>query len=198
MALNDNLFWRRLHSFAGAAPLGGFLVFHLYENSYAILSPSTYDEHVRALRSLPYLHVMEVSLIFTPLAFHSLYGLYVWYTGKNNFPLQPYARNGLYLMQRLTGLVALVFICYHIYDQRLQPMPSFSSVATSVSDKAVLLLYAVGIAACALHLFNGLWNALVKWGVTIGARSQQAALAGCSLLGVGLVVVGLRALKAFM
>ena len=62
----------------------------------------------------------------------------------------------------------------------------------------MLLLYVVGISAAAWHMFNGLWNFFIKWGFTIGDKSQKASLVVFSLLSVGLVFVGLRALIAFM
>jgi succinate dehydrogenase / fumarate reductase cytochrome b subunit len=198
MRLSDNLFFRRLHSLTGAVPLGAFLVFHLYANSFALSGPAAYDEHVRFLRSLPYLHVLEWGLIFLPLLYHSLYGLFIWYTGANNFPQYNYARNGLYLMQRLTGIVALVFVVYHIADQRLLAAPSFFTVKSSISNPAVFILYFVGTASVAWHMMNGLWNFTVKWGIAAGERAQRTLLAVFSVLGAGLVFVGLRALTGFI
>lgn len=198
MRLTDNLFLRRLHSLTGALPLGAFLVFHLYANSYGLAGIDTYNEHVRALRSLPYLHAMEWAFIFLPLIYHAGYGLYIWYTGENNFPQYGYARNGLYSLQRITGLVALVFVAYHVYDQRLIPDPSYQTVNRSISNPAVFVLYFVGTAAVAWHFFNGLWNVAVKWGVCVGKTSQRVVLYAFSALGLGLVYAGVRALTGFM
>jgi len=198
MPVSDNLFWRRLHSFTGALPLGVFLVFHLYENTYSLAGYEVYDGHVRALRQLPYLHIIEATLIFAPLLYHSMYGLYVWYTGKNNYLRYPYARNGVYTLQRVTGLITFVFVYYHIYDQRLLPYPSFYTVSASLMDAPTLVIYFVGVSAAAVHLFIGLWNVSIKWGIAIGARAQRVILAACVLAGLGLVAVGLRALTGFM
>lgn len=198
MRLTDNLFLRRLHSFTGALPLGAFLVFHLYANSYGLSGAGRYNEHVDALRSLPYLHVMEWAFIFLPLVYHAGYGLCVWYTGENNFPQYGYARNALYFLQRITGLIALVFVIYHIYDQRLLPHPSYQSVNSSISNPAVFVLYFVGTAAAAWHFFNGLWNVTVKWGVCAGGKSQRVVLYAFSALGLMLVYAGIRALTGFI
>jgi len=198
MRIHDNLFWRRLHSFTGALPLGGFLLFHLYANSYGLSGAATYDEHVAGLRELPYLHVMEWAFIFTPLIYHAGYGLYVWYTSDNNFPQYGYARNGLYFMQRVTGFIALLFVLYHIYDQRLLPAPSYLTVYHSLSNPAVFVVYFLGTACVAWHMMNGLWNVTVKWGVATGMRSQRMLLYVFSALGAGLVFVGLRALTGFL
>ena len=198
MRISDNLFWRRLHSFTGIAPLGGFLLFHLYTNSFSLNGAAAYDVQVRPLRQLPYILAIEVAVIFTPLLYHSLYGLYVWFTSKANVQRYCYARNWLYTMQRVTGLIAFAFIAYHIYDQRLKPAPSFANVANSIANPWVLALYIIGIAAVSWHMFNGVWNALIKWGVTIGERAQKASLYAFSAMGVGLVYMGLRALTAFL
>ena len=198
MALSDNLFWRRLHSFTGAVPLAAYLLFHLYENSYSLLGAAAYDTHVRPLRDLPYMLEVEFAVIYIPLTYHALYGLYVVYTGKHNAVQFSYARNWLYTAQRLTGVIALIFIAFHLYDQRLRPDVAFANVSGSIARPPVLLLYVVGISAAAWHMFNGLWNFFIKWGFTIGDKSQKASLVVFSLLSVGLVFVGLRALIAFM
>jgi succinate dehydrogenase / fumarate reductase cytochrome b subunit len=198
MRISDNLFWRRLHSFTGIAPLGGYLLFHLYTNSYSLNGAASYDEHIRPLRQLPYILAIEVAVIFIPLLYHSVYGLYVWFTSRSNVSQYNYARNWLYTMQRVTGLIAFAFIAYHIYDQRFGAEPSFAHVADSVSNPWVLALYIVGIMATAWHLFNGAWNALIKWGVTIGPKAQKASLYVFSAMGVGLVYMGLRALSGFI
>ncbi|HEY3346050.1 MAG TPA: succinate dehydrogenase, partial [Nitrospirota bacterium] len=128
MALTDNLFWRRLHSFTGALPLGAYLVFHLYMNSYSVFGPDVYNGQVAPLRRLPYLLFIEIFFIFIPLAYHSLYGIYIWYTGRWNALQYGYARNWLFTLQRVTGLVTLVFVVFHVYDQRFRPEALFENV----------------------------------------------------------------------
>ena len=198
MRLSDNLFLRRLHSLAGAVPLGGYLLFHLYANSFALSGPAVYDEHVRPLRELPYLIVIAGGVIFLPLMYHAGYGLYIWYTGQSNILRYGYLRNRLYTKQRVTGLIVLVFVCYHVYDQVFRPDVSFANVAGSLKNPAVLALYVLGVSSAAWHFFMGLWNVFIKWGVTLGEKSQRVTLIVCSTLGIGLVVVGLRAVFAFV
>lgn len=198
MAFSDNLFWRRLHSFTGALPLGVFLAFHIYENSFALGGAEAYDARIHSLRSLPYLLPIEIVLIYLPLAYHAGYGLYVWYTGRNNFPGYRYARNGLYTFQRLTGVLTLVFVIYHVFDQRLLPVPSFFTVKASVLRPEIFALYAVGVAAAALHLGNGLWNFFIKWGVTVGQNAQSVSLKVFGAAGLLFALMGLRALTGFM
>jgi len=198
MAFSDNLFWRRLHSFTGAAPLGAYLLFHIYENSYSLLGPAGYNEHIRPLRQIPYLLQIEIIFIFTPLLYHSVYGVYIWATGKAIALQYGYARNWLYTAQRITGLLTFIFVYFHLYDQRLRPEASFENVAGSIAHPFVLWLYIIGVSAAAWHLFNGFWNVLIKWGVTVGKNAQRVALIIFSILGIGFVAEGLRALAGFI
>lgn len=198
MRLSDNLFWRRLHSFTGAVPLGIFLLFHLYTNSYSLAGPEVYDRTVQPLREIPYLLPIEIVVIFLPLLYHSFYGLYIWYTGQSNVFQYAFARNWLYTFQRITGGIAFAFVYYHIFDQRLRAEVAFSNVTESLANPAVLTLYVIGVAATAWHMFNGVWSVWIKWGVTIGKRAQAVSLAVFSILGVGLIFMGLRALVAFI
>ncbi len=198
MAISDNLFWRRLHSFTGILPLGGFLLFHLYENSYSYGGPAFYNEHVRPLRQIPYLLLIEAIVIYIPLAYHAFYGVYIWSTNKNNILQYRYCRNWLYTLQRWTGIITLLFVVFHVIDQRLRPSPSFENVAGSLHNPMFLLFYIIGVSAAAFHLGNGFWNALIKWGFTSGQRSQKITAIAFTAFWVVLGAVGIRALVNFL
>jgi len=197
MKLPDNFLLRRLHSLTGALFLGVFLIFHIYTNSYALNGPVAYNEQIIHLRAMPYLHIIEWA-IFLPLLFHSLYGLYIWYGSANNYPQYNYARNLVYFMQRVTGLVAFVFVYFHIYDQRLLPNPSFHSVNQSIGSPFIFVLYFVGVAAAAYHMMMGMWSFSVKWGIATGERSQRALIILAGIMAAGFVLMGLRTLAGFM
>jgi succinate dehydrogenase / fumarate reductase cytochrome b subunit len=198
MAISDNLFWRRLHSFTGVFPLGGFLLFHLYQNSYSYGGPKFYDAHVRPLREIPYLLLIEAIFIYVPLAYHAFYGVYIWSTNKNNILQYRYHRNWLYTLQRWTGVITMLFVFFHLLDQRLRPSPSFENVAGSLHHPMFLLYYIIGVSAATFHLGNGLWNALIKWGFTSGQRSQKITMTAFTAFWIVLGAVGIRVLVNFL
>jgi len=197
MNLPDNLLLRRLHSLTGFLFLGVFLVFHIYTNSYGLNGPVEYNEQIKHLRAMPYLHIIEWA-IFLPLIYHSMYGLYIWYTSENNFPQYNYARNLVYTAQRFTGIVVLIFVAYHIFDQRLLPHPSYHTVKQSLGNPVLFFLYFIGVGAAAYHLMMGLWSVGVKWGVTTGDRAQRVMIVIIGLLAAGFVLLSLRTLAGFM
>jgi succinate dehydrogenase / fumarate reductase cytochrome b subunit len=115
---NDRSFlWRRLHSLSGVLPLGAFLCYHLFENLSALRGPAAYDEmvnHVNVLLPRPFFYGLELVTILIPLAYHALYGVWVAVTGRPNVGRYAYAQNWGYLAQRITGLIALLFLLVHV------------------------------------------------------------------------------------
>ena len=115
---DDTLFlWRRLHSLSGVLPLGAFLCYHVFENLSALRGPAAYDEmvnHVNALLPRPFFYALELVTIVLPLAYHALYGLWIAATGRPNNGRYAYAGNWGYLAQRLTGVIALLFLLVHV------------------------------------------------------------------------------------
>ncbi len=119
-----------------------------------------------------------------------------------------YGRNWLYVLQRWSGVVAVVYIVYHVWDTTIlkysleltaQQNPkelgfqsiSYRAMAWRFADPAYLGFYVVGITAACLHLGNGILNFCIRWGITVGKEAQKiAAIAGWGL-GIGLTVLGL-------
>ena len=117
-ARGDHSFlWRRLHSLSGVLPLGAFLCYHVFENLSALRGPAAYDEmvnHVNVLLPRPFFYGLELVTIVIPLAYHALYGVWVAVTGRPNVGRYAYAQNWGYLAQRITGVIALLFLLVHV------------------------------------------------------------------------------------
>src|ERR1700728_5487751 len=109
---------RKLHSRLGIIPIGAFLLEHLLSNFEALKGPAAYGAQVKFLNALPLVRVLEWVFIFLPILYHGLYGVYIWLRGKSNVVYYPWAGNWMYLMQRYTGLVAFLYIGYHVATQR--------------------------------------------------------------------------------
>lgn len=201
---------RRLHSLSGVIPTGLFLLFHLFENARAMYGAEAYNEVVLSINSLPFLIVIEIFFIILPLYFHALYGIYIAADAKHNVTTYSYGRNWAFLFQRITGLITLVFVTYHIWHFRVQKalgrydegtampgLPDFNVVATAFSNDLIALFYGIGIVAAAYHLANGLYTFLITWGITIGPKSQRISSMATNALFVLISAMGLSALFAF-
>lgn len=199
----QSFFIRRLHSLTGVLPIGAFLAEHFFTNSFAMFGPEVYNSKIEFFMGLPYILVIEVCLIWIPILFHGLYGLYVVYTGQVNSCRYNFFRNGMYLLQRLTGVVAFCFIVYHVYATRISGLltgqhASFELVQQSLQNPLILAFYILGIVSASYHLGNGLFGFLITWGIAIGEKTQRAVSILCALVSVGLAGFGLAALSFFI
>lgn len=186
-------FWRKLHSFTGIFPIGAFLAEHFWSNSYALVSVEKYNEVSRGLQTIPWRVPLEALLIWLPILFHGGYGVYLWWKGKSNVLDYPWMANWMYTLQRWTGLIAFVFIGWHVYTERFltQGKSTYADVERALSDPLYFWLYVVGIVATSFHLGNGIWNFLCKWGIATSARAQRGAAWFGALVGVTFTAVGL-------
>ncbi len=194
---------RRIHSLTGVLPIGAFLLEHFFTNSFALFGPEVYNSKVEFFMGLPYIILIEISLIWIPILFHALYGLYIISTGQANVLRFGYARNWMYLLQRITGVTAFCFIIYHVYATRISGLltgqhASFELVQRSLENPLVLAFYVLGIVSASYHLGNGLFAFLITWGIAIGEKTQRALSMGCLAISAGMAVFGLAALSYFL
>jgi succinate dehydrogenase/fumarate reductase cytochrome b subunit len=114
----DNHVLHRLHSLSGIVPIGIFLVQHLTLNSFALASPAHFNAVIDFFNEkMPWhlLFVLEWGFIFIPLLFHALYGLVITAHGQVNVGRYGYWRNWMYLWQRITGVILVVYIAAHVW-----------------------------------------------------------------------------------
>lgn len=193
---------RRLHSLSGIVPVGGFLLFHFYENGSIFYGPKAYDSMAVEARGIRYLELIEIALIFIPFLYHALYGLFIASYARNNTMSYNYGRNNLFMWQRFTGIVLVLFILYHIWSFRFTVFRSehsdSNSVAYIVSQFPVFVFYIAGVMSAAFHLGNGIWTFLITWGITIGKRAQQISQYVTTTLSVLVSLAGIAIAIAFV
>lgn len=182
-------FWlRKIHSLTGLLPIGGYVFIHILAENSAIRfkGPAGWNAVAAFLGGLPALQVIEVILLASIL-FHGVYGLFIVRDARINNVRYPWFRNWMFFVQRLTGVIAFVFIGYHFWTTRAQYyMGAFGYRApievnahwmhdNIFGSPATLSFYIVGVVASIFHLTNGMWNMLVSWGITVGPTSQRVS-----------------------
>jgi succinate dehydrogenase / fumarate reductase, cytochrome b subunit len=201
MAGNREFVNRRLHSLLGVIPVSLFLVQHLVVNSFATRGESAFNEAAKFMEHLPFRYFLEIFVIFLPLLFHAIYGLYIAFTAKNNVSNYGYFRNWMFFLQRISGIVTLIFVTWHVWETRVQAAfgaeVNYEMMANIVDNPAMLAFYIVGILSTVFHFANGLWSFCVSWGITVSPRSQQVFTYVTMLIFVALSIVGIRAILAF-
>ncbi len=200
---------RRLHSLSGLIPVGAYMCVHLFVNASLLNSPASYQDAVYQIHSLgKLLPVVEWGFIFLPILFHAIFGVVIMFGGLPNTAHYRYAANYRYMLQRATGVIAFLFIFYHVFHMhgwfhsewwlenvarplggaRFSPYNAGSSLAGSFGG-LIPVIYAIGVAACVYHLANGIWTMGITWGVWTTPAGQRRATIVCGVFGVLLLAV---------
>jgi succinate dehydrogenase / fumarate reductase, cytochrome b subunit len=202
MAGNREFVYRRLHSLLGVIPIGIFLIQHLVVNHYATVGVGSFNKAANFMGNLPFRYVLETVVIYLPLLYHAIYGLYIAFTGKNNVGRMGYFRNWMYLLQRITGVITLIFIAWHVWETRIASAfgteINFQLMHDILSSPFMFGFYLVGILSAIFHFSNGLWSFLVTWGITVSPRSQVISTYITIAVFVVLSIVGIQTLLAFV
>jgi len=205
---------RRLHSLTGLIPVGAFMCVHLTVNASVLNGAETFQENVYGIHALgKILPLVEWLFIFLPLIFHAAIGVWIITTGKSNTSAYAYGGNWRYTLQRASGMVAMVFILWHVFHMhgwfhfdwwlawaepagghQFRPYNAPSTAGAALQNPLMIAFYAFGILASVYHLANGLWTMGITWGVWTSAAAQKKALTVCGVFGVGLLAVGWSAL----
>jgi len=203
---------RRLHSLCGLVPVGVFLCVHLVIGA-SVLAPGAsgaeYQRTVDLIQGLgSLLAPIEVIGILLPLTFHALLGLQITYCGEVSIHIYRYGGNVRFALQRIAGIIAFVFILFHVWQMHwvgralgggvFDPLEAPGTTAAVIqSSWWVAPVYAVGIVASVSHLAAGIWTALITWGITIRPRTQRTCGYLCAAFGLVLACMGLAALWSF-
>lgn len=196
---------RRLHSLTGIL-FGGYVALHLVINATIVQGGHVYQDQVNKIHELPFLIAVEWTFIFIPILFHTVYGTWIIFTGQPNVSSYPYFKNTLYLLQRVSAILLVGFIAFHVLSTKglfghtlsFNPHDATPTIARGINSSWVVayVVYPIGILAGCYHTANGFWTAAVSWGLTVSAEAQRRWGWVCAILFVGMTLAGLTALAA--
>jgi len=198
---------RKVFSLTGVVPIGCFLVMHLWSYSSALNGRHAFETSfasgVLNASQSAYGWVLEALVVWLPLLFHAIYGIVISFEARPNTRTYPYSRNWGYVLQRISGVVVLVFIGYHAYQVpiqvalgKLDQHDVFSELCASLSSTvsggipAVAVGYLVGIAATCYHFANGLTNFCFSWGITTSRQASRRVAGVAGLVAIALFGLG--------
>lgn len=201
--VTTHFFNRRLHSLLGIIPTGTFLLVHLTVNFMATRGSAAFNNAAEFMANLPFLPVLELVLIFLPLLYHAIYGVFVVFQADyGNIASYGYFRNVMFMLQRITGLITLIFVGWHVWETRIQKFygtdVDFDLMNDILSSNVGMTFYLIGVISAIFHFSNGMWSFLVSWGITIGPRAQRISSYVWMIVFVALSIVAVLALFAFV
>jgi succinate dehydrogenase / fumarate reductase cytochrome b subunit len=172
---------RRLHSLTGVVPIGAYMLVHIFfENAFILGGPEKFDQLVRAIGQIPIpiLLATEITVLWGPILYHALYGFLILAGADLGTATHFAYRNGLlYALQRLSGVVAFVFIVWHVYSLRLSfyfrdVEIDYALMNSILASPAWFTFYVTGVLAALFHFWNGLFTFCITWGITVSERAQ--------------------------
>ncbi len=178
---NRHYLARRIHSLLGLIPVGAFLIFHLWENSQSRFGAEHYNTYiVEKIREINYVVLIEIFIIGLPILLHGIYGVVIWLRGNSNITTYGYFRNWMWWLQRISGIVVLLFLIVHVGGTRILAIwddevagDMFGHMESLFSNPLYLVIYFAGLILAIYHFCNGLWSMSIVWGLTTTARSQK-------------------------
>ena len=181
------------------------------------MSSQKFQQLVYQIHSLgPLLPFVEWAFIFLPLIFHAVVGVAIVRGGLVNSNYS-HSGNYRYMLQRITGMIAFVYIFYHVFHMhgwfhtdwwvdsvakplggaQFKPYSAASTAAKALANPLMVILYAVGVLSCVFHLANGIWTMGITWGLWISPAAQRRANYFAIAFGIGLSVISMGALAGF-
>lgn len=177
---------RKVHSLFGIIPVGIFMLVHLLLNSTVLLGTEfgAYPYIVKIMKGGSYyINILELAIIAFPILFHGLYGLYIVYVAKNNALNYTYYRNWAFYLQRITAIITLLFLSWHVWVLRIASPKSqdmaqqiayvIKDMHEAVSTPLSLAIYIICVLSVIFHFANGKATFAMTWGLTIGPKSQN-------------------------
>jgi succinate dehydrogenase / fumarate reductase, cytochrome b subunit len=205
----ENYVLHRIHSLTGVVPVGYYMAQHLALNTFSLGGAASFNGVIAFFEGIPkhILLAMEAFMIWLPLLFHAVYGIFIAARAENNYFATKYkfAHNRMFWLQRASGIVIFVFLIYHVttttvakYIYNNPELIKFNAWHDKLHNPLILLLYIVGIASASYHLGYGIWNFCIRWGITISEAAQGRIMKISAAVAIALTLMGWAALAGFL
>lgn len=193
---------RRLQSLTGVLPLLAYVVFHLGETAVAPAGRRRFAETVTGTSGSALAVGLETVLVLVPLLVHASLGVHAMI--RDRHPLaESYPSDGVRKLQRLTGILVLLFLIVHLghtWTAKLAGLDGgalYDRLMDSLGRPVFLVAYAVGVTAVAVHIAQGIGAFAVTWRLVRTAGGRRAARGVGVLVALAVWLVALNTLSHF-
>lgn len=175
-------FLQRLYSWTGVFSLALFLLLQIGTASLLLYGSQETVQSWMDFQAHSIVFWFEVLFITLPVCFHFLYGLKFLIQPRYNLVRYFYQGNLRFVVQRLTGVVALAFVLFHLWQMILIFKSGaggnqyLRDILTAHKTITGVVLYWSVMILTLFYWWNGTWNFLIDWGVTVSRVSQKVSL----------------------
>jgi len=190
----------RLGSALALAPLGVWVVFHLWDNLYAFNGEQAWKSHVTVDRN-PVFEILTSTAILLPLILHMIWGIRRMRIMRVNVGSYTTFDNIKFILQRLSAIGLILFLGAHIWKARLEPQiesgshESFKHISCFMRNHPpTLIVYILGVLGTAYHLANGVSIAGMTWGYAATPAARKKLQTFALIFMVVLMLMGFGAI----
>lgn len=192
----------RLASLLAIAPLGVWLVIHLWNNLAARSGPEAWQQAVTEYPH-PLASGITFAVVLVPLIWHVIWGTTRTIQERPNYPRYAYFSNLRFILQRLSALGLALFLGAHLWLAFIKPRflegapESFADISHQMRfHTPTLIVYLLGTLGAAYHLANGVHAAAMGWGVVSSRGALRRMQLWIWVLFVALLAMGWGAVYA--
>ncbi|HWA84347.1 MAG TPA: hypothetical protein VG820_12965, partial [Fimbriimonadaceae bacterium] len=178
--------------------------------SFTLAGEAHFNGVISFFSSIPWyvLLAMEILLIWLPLFFHAIYGLFITNRGQVNYwsPKYKWSQNLMYTFQRYSGVFLFFFLCFHVatttgrkylhHDDTLIMYAEWQRMLT-MWGHLLTFVYALGVLCASYHLSYGVWNFCIRWGIAVSDQAQARVQRFSTWMFVFVTLLGWAALVGF-
>jgi len=171
--------WRRMGTILALAPLGVWVVLHVWNNLASFRGAEAWEQSVTHT-SHPISALITWVVVLAPLAIHTVWGLARIRQMQLNIGSYGYFGNLRYLLQRLSALGVLAFVGAHLWLAFLHPRfveghpERFADIAREMRHHGpTLVVYLLGTLGVSYHLANGIATSAMAFGIGTTQKSQK-------------------------
>jgi len=192
----------RVHSLTGVLPLGAYLVLHIFEASAAVDGRQAFADSMSGLGGGQAL-ILEGLLVLLPLLVHAALGFAIW-ARPSKEPASTHPSPAFRNIQRVTGVLVLVFLAFHLAHTFVLEMNGadagalYDRLRIDMGTPLHLGVYVIGTAAVALHLALGLPSAARRFGLVGTEAAQKSARVASAGLAIVLFAMSINAMSHFV
>jgi succinate dehydrogenase / fumarate reductase, cytochrome b subunit len=194
--------WHRLGTVLALAPLGVWVVIHIWNNLAAFRGADAWEQSVTTHKH-PIAAVVTWVVVLGPLLLHTFWGIgRVLQTQPNNVRYG-YFGNLRYLLQRVSAIGVLAFVAAHLWLAFISPRfvhghpESFLAISHEMrTHTPTLAVYLLGTLGVAYHLANGIATSAMAFGLGTTQQSQKRLERFAMLLLLVLLVMSWGAIYA--
>lgn len=191
---------KRIHALCGVFPLGVFVVLHMAGNATALWGRGRFEAHLAWVEGLPLRALVEVVGLFVPLLVHVAIGVRLMLDPAVDAPPRDFGRT----LQRVTGLLVLVFIAVHLGHYRwprvmgeLSLGELYDRLSMDLQGMGRFAFYLAGTSVVVFHLAHGVVRFVLPPERVATPALRKRVIAVCGIAGVALWLVCLQVLSHY-